>query len=85
MKKRDLTIEDLKHFVNDLIKLYNKKYPEDRIRMIDLSSQVGIFEIGSTVSKIAGKLNMQAGLSYGIEDLSVKIGELKRKLEETGW
>ncbi|MBR9997434.1 MAG: hypothetical protein KFF73_00620 [Cyclobacteriaceae bacterium] len=82
MKKKDMTVEDLKYFTNDLIKTYNRKYPDDRIRMIDPSSQVGIFEIGSTVSKIAGKLDIRSGLSYGIGDLSVKIGELKRILTE---
>lgn len=85
MKKKDLTIEDLKYFTNNLIKIYNAKYPTDRLRMIDPSSQVGVFEIGSTVSRIAGKLGLYAGFSYGIEDLSVKIGEIKRKLEETDW
>ena len=82
MKKKDLTIEDLKYFTNDLIKTYNARIPEDRIRMIDPSSQVGIFEIGSTVSRIAGKLGERAGLSYSIDDLSAKIGELKRKMME---
>lgn len=82
MKKKDLTVEDLKYFTNDLIKTYNARYPEDRISMIDPSSQVGIFEIGSTVSRIAGKLGERAGLSYGIGDLSAKIGELKRKMLE---
>jgi transposase-like protein len=85
MKKKDLTVEDLKYFANDLIKLYNNKYPEDRISMIDQSSQVGVFEIGSTVARIAGKLGVHAGLSYGIDEISVKIGELKRKLEDPGW
>ncbi len=85
MKKRDLTVEDLKYFTNDLIKIYNTKYPNDRLRMIDPSSQVGVFEIGSTVSRIAGKLGLYAGFSYGIEDLSVKIGEIKRKLGEEEW
>jgi hypothetical protein len=85
MKKRDLTVEDLKYFTNDLIKIYNTKYPNDRLRMIDPSSQVGVFEIGSTISTIAGKLGLYAGFSYGIEDLSVKIGEIKRKLGEEEW
>lgn len=85
MKKRDLTIEDLKYFTNDLIKLYNTRYPDDRLSMIDPASQVGVFEIGSTVSRIAGKLDLYAGLSYGIEELSIKIGEIKRKLEESNW
>jgi hypothetical protein len=82
MKKKDLTVEDLKYFTNDLIKTYNTRFPEDRIRMIDPSSQVGIFEIGSTISRIAGKLGERAGLSYSIDDLSAKIGELKRKMME---
>jgi hypothetical protein len=85
MKKKELSIEDLKYFTNDLIKIYNAKYPQDRLRMIDPASQVGVFEIGSTVSRIAGKLGLYAGLSYGIEELSVKIGEIKRKLEEPEW
>lgn len=85
MKKKELTIDDLKYFTNDLVKIYNSKYPGDRLRLIDPSSQVGVFEIGSTVSRIAGKLGLFAGLSYGIDDLSIKIGELKRKLEEEEW
>ena len=82
MKKKELTLDDLKYFTNDLIKTYNARYPGDRIRTFDPSSQVGIFEIGSVVSRIAGKLDERAGLSYGIGDLSAKIGELKRKLVE---
>jgi hypothetical protein len=85
MKKKDLTVDDLKYFTNDLIKIYNARYPNDRLSMIDPASQVGIFEIGSTVSRIAGKLGLYAGLSYSIEELSVKIGEIKRKLEESNW
>ena len=85
MKKKELTIEDLKYFTNDLIKIYNTRYPNDRLSMIDPASQVGVFEIGSTVSRIAGKLGVYAGFSYGIEELSVKIGEIKRKLEESNW
>ena len=80
MKKKDLTLEDLKYFTNDLIKTYNSMHPEDRIRLLDPASQVGIFEIGSIVSRIAGKLGERAGLSYGIGDLSAKMGELKRKM-----
>ena len=85
MKKKDLTMEDLKYFANDLIKIYNRKYPDDRISLIDLSSQVGVFEIGSTVARIAGKMDLHAGLSYGIEELAAKMGELKRKLEDSLW
>ena len=85
MEKRELTIEDLKNFANDLIGLHNRKYPNQRITKIDPASQVGIFEIGATVGKIAGKLGMYMGQSYGINDLSIKMGEIKRKLEDEKW
>ncbi len=82
-KERDLTINDLKNFTNDLIKLYNNKYPQDRITYIDPVSQLGIFEIGATLARIGGRLGIRLGQSYGIADLAVKIGEIKRKLEES--
>ena len=85
MEKRELTIEDLKNYANDLIALYNRKYPKQRISAIDPASQVGIFEIGATVGAMAGKLGMHMGQSYGINDLSIKMGEIKRKLEKETW
>ncbi len=85
MEKRELTIEDLKNFANELILLHNSRYPSQRISKIDPASHVGIFEIGATVGKIAGKLDMHMGQSYGINDLSIKMGEIKRRLEKKTW
>ncbi len=85
MKKKDLTVDDLKYHTNDLIKSYNLRYPNRRENLLDPASQVGMYEIGAIVGRIAGRLNMSMGQTYSVDDLASKIGEIKRELEKDSW
>lgn len=85
MEKKDLTLEDLKNFANDLIATYNLYFPNDKVRPFDLTGQIGIYDIGAVIGRIGGRLGISIGQPYSIDDLSAKLGELQREIEQRGW
>ena len=85
MERKELTIEDLKNFANDLIDMHNQHYPADRIQPIDPAAQIGLFDIGAVVGRVGGRLGISMGQPYSTEDLSTKMGEIRREIENRGW
>jgi hypothetical protein len=73
----NILLTDLRDITNEAIELFNEKYPDESIDLLDPMGTISLDQIGHTIAQIGDKVEITVTLPFRVRELHSQAEEIR--------